>query len=216
MGSGTSQRVKTGYGHYDRRCTALRSGYDAGGTTQQKRGAERATVTAARTALPTITALGMGMALPLPEQELQADLVDGKWQLRQAGHKANLSIAEQRRKWLETERKVAADALLTMADVQHGNVPSPQTKRNRLVVFDDLIDKLGHDEELEAMGSDQVMRRYLTAIEHLRDKGWLCVLIVTDHGFIHWPDSEERNVSPPVAGQLIAHGGRWLIQSISS
>ena len=127
-------------------------------------GAERATVSAARTALPTITALGMGMALPLPEKDLQADIVDGKWQLRQAGHSANLSIAELRREWLRTQGKVAPDALLTMADVQHGHVPSPQAKRNRLVVFDDLIDKLGHDEELEAMGSDQVMQRYLSAI----------------------------------------------------
>ena len=194
-------------------------------------GAERATVSAARTALPTITALGMGMALPLPEKDLQADIVDGKWQLRQAGHSANLSIAEQRREWLRTQGKVAADALLTMADVQHGNVPAPQTKRNRLVVFDDLIDKLGHDEELEAMGSDQVMQRYLTAIEHLRDRGWLRVLVVTDHGFIHWPGSEERHVSPPVAGpayssrralaypeqtrlngpQGLAPGGKWRI-----
>src|SRR5436305_244106 len=173
----------------------------------------------------------MGMALPLPEKELQAEVVDGKWQLRQSGHAANLSIAEQRREWLKKQGKVAADALLTMADVQKGNVPSPQAKRNRLVVFDDLIDKLGHDEELEAMGSEQIMQRYLTAIEHLRDKGWLRVLIVTDHGFIHWPGSEERNVSPPVAGpayssrraqaypehvklngpQGLAPGGKWRI-----
>jgi PglZ domain len=175
--------------------------YDLGMTLaaqlNKREGAERAIVSAARTALPTITALGMGMALPLPEHELQADLVDGKWQLRQAGHKLNLSIAEQRREWLKSYGKVSADALLSMSDVQHGNVPTPQTKRNRLVVFDDLIDKLGHDEELEAMGSDTVMQRYLSAIEHLCDKGWLRVLIVTDHGFIHWPDSGERSVSPP-------------------
>ena len=209
--------------------------YDLGMTLaaqlNKREGAERATVSAARTALPTITALGMGMALPLPEQELQADIIDGKWQLRQAGHKANLSIAEQRREWLKTYGKVAADALLSMADVQHGNVPSPQAKRSRLVVFDNLIDKLGHDEELEAMGSDQVMQRYLSAIEHLRDKGWLRVLIVTDHGFIHWPDSEERSVSPPfpdpayssrralaypehvkLSGpKVLAPGGKWRI-----
>jgi hypothetical protein len=99
------------------------------------------------------------------------------------------------------------------------------------VVFDDLIDKLGHDEELEAMGSGQVMQRYLSAIEHLRDKGWLRVLIVTDHGFIHWPGSEEHNVSPPVPDpayssrralaypeyirlkgpQGLAPGGKWRI-----
>jgi hypothetical protein len=194
-------------------------------------GAERATVSAARTALPTITALGMGMVLPLPEKDLQADIVDGKWQLRQVGHTANLSIAEQRREWLRTQGKVAPDALLTMADVQHGHVPPPQAKRNRLIVFDDLIDKLGHDEELEAMGSDQVMQRYLTAIQHLRDRGWLRVLVVTDHGFIHWPGSDERHVSPPVAvpayssrralaypeqtrlngPQGLAPGGKWRI-----
>jgi len=209
--------------------------YDLGMTLasqlNKREGAERATVSAARTALPTITALGMGMALPLPEKDMYADIVDGKWQLRQAGHAANLSMAEQRREWLRTQGKVAADALLTMVDVQHGNVPSPQAKRTRLVVFDDLIDKLGHDEELEAMGSDQVMQRYLTAIEHLRDKGWLRVLVVTDHGFIHWPGSEERHVSPPVAGpayssrralaypaqvklsgpQGLAPGGKWRI-----
>ena len=197
----------------------------------KREGAERAIVSAARTALPTITALGMGMALPIPEKDLRADIIDGKWQLHQEGHQANLSIAEQRREWLKTHEKVAAEALLTMADVQNGNVPSPQTKRNRLVVFDDLIDKLGHDEELEAMGSEQVMQRYLTAIERLRDKGWLRVLVVTDHGFIHWPGSDERHVPPPVAGpayssrralaypeatnlsgsQGLAPGGKWRI-----
>ncbi len=197
----------------------------------KEEGAERASVSAARTALPTITALGMGMALPLPEKELHADLVDGKWQLRQAGHAANLSIAEQRREWLRTQGKVADEDLLKMADVQQGNVPPPQAKRNRLVVFDDLIDKLGHDEELEAMGSDQVMQRYLSAIEHLRDKGWLRVLVVTDHGFIQWPGIDERNVPPPVpepayssrralaypeqiklsGPQGLAPGGKWHI-----
>ena len=176
-----------------------------------REGAERATVSAARTALPTVTALGMGMALPLPEQELQADIIDGKWQLRQSGHKANLSIAEQRREWLKTYGKVAADALLSMADVQHGNVPSPQAKRSRLVVFDDLIDKLGHDEELEAMGSDQVMQRYLTAIEHLRDKGWLRVLIVTITASFTG-QTVKNAASPPLAGPAIALGEHWLIQ----
>jgi len=209
--------------------------YDLGATLAEqlnkREGTERATVQAARTALPTITALGMGMVLPLPEKDLQADIIDGKWQLHQAGHTANLSIAEQRREWLKTQGKVAADALLSMAEVQNGAIPEPQAKRSRLVIFDDLIDKLGHDEELEAMGSEQVLKRYLTAIEHLRDKGWLRVLVVTDHGFIHWPGSHERYVSPPVPDpayssrralaypesamfsgpQGLAPGGKWRI-----
>ena len=57
------------------------------------------------------------------------------------------------------------------------------------------------------------------------------MLVVTDHGFIHWPGSEERHVSPPVAGpayssrralaypgqtrlngpQGLAPGGKWRI-----
>lgn len=209
--------------------------YDLGATLAEqlnkKEGADRATVHAARTALPTITALGMGLTLPLPEKDLQAEVVDGKWQLHQTGHSANLSLAEQRREWLKTQGKVAADALLSMAEVQNGVIPEPQVKHSRLVVFDDLIDKLGHDEELEAMGSEQVMKRYLTAVEHLRDKGWLRVLVVTDHGFIHWLGSHERHVPPPVADpayssrralaypesvkfsgpQGLAPGGKWRI-----
>jgi len=209
--------------------------YDLGATLAEqynkREGAERAMVHAARTSLPTITALGMGMALPLAEKDLQADVVDGKWQLHQVGYTANLSIAEQRREWLRTQGKVAAEALLTIVDVQNGAIPEPRVKRSRLVVFDDLIDKLGHDEELEAMGTEQVMKRYLTAIEHLRDKGWLRVLVVTDHGFIHWPGSNELHVSPPVADpayssrraiaypenfkfggpQGLAPGGKWRI-----
>ena len=197
----------------------------------EREGAERAAVTPARTALPTITALGMGMALPLVEQDLLAEVVDGKWQLRLKGYADNLSLAEQRREWLRTQGNVASDALLTMAEVQRGNVPPPQTRRNRLLVFDDLIDKLGHDEELEAMGSEQVMQRYLTVIEQLRDKGWLRILVVTDHGFIHWPGSDERHVPPPVPNpayssrralaypesvrldgpQGLAPGGKWRV-----
>jgi hypothetical protein len=126
---------------------------------------------------------------------------------------------------------VAEDALLSMADVQNGAIPEPRVKRSRLVIFDDLIDKLGHDEELEAMGSEQVLKRYVTAIEHLRDKGWRRVLVVTDHGFIHWPGSGERHVSPPVPDpayssrralaypetvrlsgpQGLAPGGKWRV-----
>jgi len=209
--------------------------YDLGATLAEqlnaREGAARATVQAARTALPSITALGMGMALPIPEKDLQADVVDGKWQLHRVGHTANLSLAEQRREWLKTQGKVAADALLSMTEVQNGAIPEPQAKRSRLVIFDDLIDKLGHDEELEAMGSDQVIKRYLTAIEHLRDTGWLRVLVVTDHGYIHWPGSQERHVSPPVPDpayssrralaypqdatfsgpQVLAPGGKWRI-----
>ncbi len=57
---------------------------------------------------------------------------------------------------------------------------------------------MGHDDELAFQGSGPVLDRYLQTIERLRDAGWLRILIVTDHGYIHWPTAEEKNVKPPL------------------
>ncbi|MGH2481758.1 MAG: hypothetical protein ACRDHW_19065, partial [Ktedonobacteraceae bacterium] len=77
----------------------------------EREGAERAQISGARTALHTITALGMGMALPLEERDLRAEIVNGKWQLYYKESSLNLSIAENRREWLRTQLKVAPEAL---------------------------------------------------------------------------------------------------------
>lgn len=161
-------------------------------------GAERAHITYARTALPTITALGMGLALPLKEQDLHAEVVNGKWQLYYKDTTINLSTAENRREWLQTQIKVTPEALLNIGDIEEGKVPEPHGKLNRLYIFDALIDKLGHDEELEPLGTREIQQRYLRTIQHLHEKHWQRVLIVTDHGFIHWPGTDERHVMPPL------------------
>ncbi|QBD82808.1 PglZ domain-containing protein [Ktedonosporobacter rubrisoli] len=197
----------------------------------EREGAERAQITPARTALPTITALGMGMALPLKEQDLVADILNGKWQLFHKGAKQNLSVAEQRREWLVKRAKVSPEAFLTVEDIEADKIPEPHDKFTRIFIFDNLIDKLGHDEELEPLGTGDARRRYLRVIEHLRDKHWQRVLIVTDHGFIHWPGINEHPITPPLpdaayssrramayredacfAGpQSLAPGGKWRI-----
>jgi hypothetical protein len=164
----------------------------------EREGAERAQVNSARTALPTITALGMGMALPLNESDLRADIVNGKWQLYHKDSTLNLSIAENRREWLRTQAKIPFEALLTVKDIEEGNVSEPRDKLNRLFIFDSIIDKLGHDEELEPLGTSEIQRRYLRAIEHLHEKKWQRIFIVTDHGFIHWPGQAERQVPLPL------------------
>jgi len=165
----------------------------------EREGAERAQIAHARTALPAITALGMGMALPVNEKDLHADIVNGKWQLYHKDSPLNLSLAEDRREWLKTQAKVAPEALLTVEDIEKGNIPEPHGKLNRLFIFDSLIDKLGHDEELEPLGTREVRERYLRAIEHLQEKHWQRVVIVTDHGFIHWSGTaSEQRVSPPL------------------
>ncbi len=164
----------------------------------EREGAERAKVSSAHTALPTITALGMGMALPLQERDLRAEIVNGKWQLYHQDSPLNLSIAENRREWLRTQYNVAPEALLSVKDIEEGKVPEPGDTFNHLFIFDSLIDKLGHDEELEPLGTKEIQKRYVRAIEHLHEKGWLRILIVTDHGFIHWPGTVERRVTPPL------------------
>jgi PglZ domain len=200
----------------------------------RREGVERAQVFPARTALPTITALGMGVALPLDESELHAELVKGKWELYQKGHESsgeNLSIAENRREWLRKHMKVAPEAMLNIKDSEAGKIPAPQGRQPRLFIFDNILDKLGHDEELEMMGSEEVQKRYLRAIEQLQDKGWQRILIVTDHGFIYWSGYHESRVPFPrldpeyisrralaypastqISGpQALAPGGKWRV-----
>lgn len=194
-------------------------------------GVERASVFPARTALPSITALGMGMALPVDEKDLRAEVVNGAWQLYYKDSPLNLSLALNRREWLRTQLHVLPEFLLTLADAVVGAIPEPQRRRNRLFLFDDAIDRLGHDEELELQGTHELQQRYLTAITRLYERGWTHILIVTDHGFIHWLGSAERRLPPPAPNpayisrravayphdtalegpQGLAPGGKWRV-----
>jgi hypothetical protein len=112
-----------------------------------------------------------------------------------------------------------------------GALPAPAAGRTRLFLTDAVIDKLGHDDELEAMGGAVAVERYAALVERLRDAGWRRILFVTDHGFIHWPSGQERNVTPPAADPAYASrralaypvptsltgphaatpGGRWVV-----
>jgi hypothetical protein len=160
--------------------------------------AERATVEPARAPLPSITALGMAANLPILENALQASIVDGKWQVKAAGSEENLSNAGQRRQWWQKKGGVRENGILSVQGVLSGLFPSPP-ECTLVVVYDDAIDKLGHDDELQAQGSEAVLARYLACVERLRDLGWKRICIVTDHGFIQWDGKEERSVPLPAA-----------------
>jgi serine/threonine protein kinase len=164
----------------------------------QQEGTERAELQAARAPLPSITALGMGMALPIPESRLRAELAGTKWRLIDTSSGANLSIAEERRKWLTEQRIVAADAFVPFAEALRGQIPAPGRGRMRLFITDNAIDRLGHDDELELLGTHFTIERYRDLVSRLRDAEWRRILIVTDHGFIHWSGSEEKRQQPPV------------------
>lgn len=177
--------------------------YDLGATIAERlndlEGAHRATLAAARAPLPSVTALGMGFALPIPEGELVAELVSGKWQLRRQDRSANLSDAGERRAWWQAH---GGGALLPLAGLIEGDIPGPADKRKRLVLHSDALDKLGHDDELEALGAELLLERYLKAIARLHDAGWRRILVVTDHGYIHWDGAAERQVTPPSGDAL--------------
>ena len=180
--------------------------YDLGATLtdqiNQQEGAGRASVRPARAPLPSITALGMGLALPIAEGALRAECVDKEWRLIEVATGANLSVAAERRLWLQQHNHVPADGMLSVGAVLSGEIPEPQPGRTRLLITDDTIDKLGHDDELELMGAGIALDRYRKAMVLLRDKGWRRILVVTDHGFIHWSGSADRSVAAPAAGAV--------------
>src|SRR5207249_9528429 len=94
--------------------------YDLGATLAAQingqEGTERASVHPARAPLPSVTALGMGLALPLAEGDVRAEVVDGHWQLIDATSQLDLSIAEKRRMWLRNRKIVPDDGILALND----------------------------------------------------------------------------------------------------
>jgi hypothetical protein len=192
-------------------------------------GTVRASVQPAQAPLPSITALGMGFALPLPVASLTAEVVEGKWQLWEEERRHDLSEAPARRAWW-LEHGVPDDRQLSIDASIASKLPAPAPGA-RLIIHDALIDKLGHDDELERLGADAALNRYIDAIERLRDCGWRRIFIVTDHGFIHAVPTHERSSPLPApqpafssrralayphaitwtGPQVFAPGGHWRV-----
>jgi hypothetical protein len=180
--------------------------------------ARRATVKTAVARVPSVTALGMAFALPLPRGQLQVGVTgDGRFQVSAEGFRGNLALAQDRARWL-AERFGVQD-LLSVADVLDGEkLASPTRKRRLVVVCGAEFDHEGHEGQLQWSGADAHLERYARAIRRLRDAGYARVVVVTDHGFFHWrPDADEiedRNVTGEevwrsrraVVGRGLAHG----------
>ncbi len=223
----------------NRRATAILSvdafRYDIGTTLAQRineqEGAERATVVPARAPLPSITALGMAAALPVAEANLHAKLSGGKWQIYQSGKTRNLSDAAQRRAWWQQYLNIPDQGFISLSQLQAGDMPSPTRELPYLIIHDAILDRMGHDDELEHQGHPQILQRYINVVERLREAGWHRILVVTDHGYILWPSSEEKDAKLPapdptyksrraiaypiatniLGPQALAPGGSWRI-----
>ncbi len=170
----------------------------------------RATVTAAVAPVPSITDLGMALALPIARDKLRVNLTaDGNhFVVTAEGFNGNLALAAERRNWLKQCLEVKD--CLGIDEVLDGETLKPASKTRRLIaVHGKELDQ--HDGQLQLTGADDHLNRYVQAIRRLRDAGYHRVLVVTDHGFFHWqPEDHEIEEEKP-AGDLLWPSRRAMV-----
>jgi len=160
---------------------------------------ERASIKPAVAPVPSTTALGMAFALLMTKTKLCIDFLTGKgvFQVTAKGFDGNLTIAEQRRRWLKSAFGVKD--FLTISDVLDSDKLKTPSKVRRLIVVESLeVDQDGHDGQLQLTGASDHLERYAQAIRKLRTSGYNHIVVVTDHGFFHWqPDADEVEDTKP-------------------
>ena len=164
---------------------------------------QRATITVAAAPVPTITALGMALALPMARDKLSVRLSDdgNAFSVTAEGFSGDLAIAGDRRRWLEEQLGVKEH--LGIGEVLDGETLKRPTKGRRIIAVHGA-DFDRHDGELQLTGAQDHLERYVQAIRRLRDYGYSRVIVTTDHGFFHW-DPEEHEIEPKPDGELL-----WL------
>lgn len=173
----------------------------------------RAEVKAARAPLPSITALGMPFALADESGALHVELTNDtppRWRVTAQAAGGDLTAAGTRREWLQRRFKLKGNALTDVKSILDAPVPSPKDVGKFLFVFGDEFDTLGHEGELPFSGAEDQIERYGRAVGRLRDAGFTTVIVVTDHGFIHWePESDE--VDDPPTGEILWKSRRAIV-----
>lgn len=173
----------------------------------------RAEVKAARAPIPSITALGMLFALAEQPSALHVELrneASPRWRVTAQGAGGDLTEAGTRREWLQRRFKLKGNALTDVKSILDAPVPSPKDAGKLLFVFGDEFDTMGHEGELSFSGAEDQIERYARAVSRLRDAGFTTVIVVTDHGFIHWePESDE--VDDPPTGEILWKSRRAIV-----
>jgi hypothetical protein len=170
----------------------------------------RAEVLSAVAPLPSITALGMGFALPTTRGSLHVSVGQNEQFLVAIdGFDGNLSIASERRRWLT--QTLGIKDTLAIADVL-GGATIPKAGRTRMIaVFGDEFDLAGHDGQLELTGAEQLLDFHLRVVNRLREAGYTRQVIVTDHGYFHWqPEADEIDATKP-SGEVRRSSRRAII-----
>lgn len=175
--------------------------------------ARRAEVKAARAPLPSITALGMPFGLAEEPSALRVELTSetpARWRVTVPSAGGDLTSAEARREWLQRRFRLKAHAIIDVKSILDAPVPSPRDVGKLLFVFGDEFDTQGHEGELQFSGAEDQIERYSRAVGRLRDAGFTTIIVVTDHGFIHWePESDE--VDDPPSGELLWRSRRAIV-----
>lgn len=173
----------------------------------------RAEVKTARAPIPSITALGMPFGLAEESSTLRVELTNeapARWRVTAAGAGGDLTVAGARREWLQRRFKLKAHALTDVKSILGAPVPSPKDVGKLQFVFGDEFDTQGHEGELRFSGAEDQIERYTRAIGRLREAGFTTIIVVTDHGFIHWePESDE--VDDPPAGEILWRSRRAIV-----
>lgn len=162
---------------------------------------QRATISVAAAPVPTVTTLGMALALPISRDKLSVRLSDDQsaFMVVAEGFSGNLAVAEHRRRWLEEQLGVKDH--LGIDEVLDGESLKRPTKARRMIaVYGTDFDR--HDGELQLTGAENHLERCVQAIRRLRDYGYSRVIVTTDHGFFHW-DPEEHEIEEKPGGELL-------------
>jgi hypothetical protein len=172
----------------------------------------RARVSTAIAPVPSYTQLGMAFALPMRHNQLRVEFNAEReaFQVKAVNFEGDLTVAEQRRKWLRALWKVKK--FLSIADVLDSDQLKEMRKPPRLIaVYGAELDKSGHDGQLQLTGAAEHLERYAKAIRRLREVGFDRVIVVTDHGFFHWqPDEDEVEETKP-GGELLWTSRRAMV-----
>ena len=173
----------------------------------------RAELLAARAPLPSITALGMPFALADSADDLAVGVTtkgSARWQVTSNDGAGDLTVAEDRRAWLRRRFKLKPASITNVKSVL--DLPPPGTKEagRWLFVFGDEFDTQGHEGELQFTGADDHIERYVRVVRRLRDAGYSTVVVVTDHGFVHWePEKDEVEAQP--TGEILWRSRRAIV-----
>jgi len=162
--------------------------------------ARRAEVIPARAPLPSITPLGIAFALAAESGKLCVELtreVPARWKVTETGAGQELSTFDGRREWLKQRFKLKPLSIAEDKALLDSVPPGPKETGRVLFVFGGELDAQGHEGELKFTGAGDYIERYVRLIRRLRDAGYSTVVVVTDHGYIHWdPEKDEVEDSP--------------------